>query len=410
MHGSVSLKIIQGRLAGKTFSFDSRISLIVGRQKDCGIVLPDDKVSRHHCVLDIDPPFVRVQDLSSLNGTYLNHMLIGGQRAAPAHSTGNAEGNPVFDMWDGDLLGVGSHCELLLSSPMHGDLSFHNVDGYERLELLGKGGMGHVWRVRERASGRCCALKTIYVSNQLAEGEREKYLREASYASQLDHPHILRLYHSGENDELVYFLQELCEGGSVQDWMWEQKERPLPFDTATHIILQVLDGLAYAHQARILLPATGREKRGLIHRDIKPGNILLADRSDRPTAKIGDFGLAKIIEMTGMTDPTRPDEFGGSADFISRLQILHFKDAKPEMDVWSAAATYYYMLTGTPPKKLRHADRFKLAAVVKPEPIRRRSAAVPPAMAQVIDDALAETPEMGCKDAGELKARIEAAL
>lgn len=413
MRQTIVLKITKGRLKGQEYSFDHKESILIGRQSDCAIVLPDDRISRHHCELEIDPPFVRVRDLSSMNGTYLNNVLIG------RHTRGSLieqseKTTPVFaEMKDGDQLYIGG-CELTLSSPLVGDEQEWKIERYQKLSFIGRGGMGHVWRALDTQTGKECALKIIDMRGLLSEDDTAKFRRESHLARQLDHPNIVRILDSGDAGHLHYIAQELCVGGSADDLM-KRNGGSLSVEAATHIILQTLDALSYVHHAKLKYE-DGRSAAGFVHRDIKPGNILLADLLEKPIAKIGDFGLSKLYELTRstnpkvFTDPTATGEFAGAPEFTSCAQIMHYKRAKPEVDVWAAAATYYYMLTGQPPKNLTNGEKWQLALIEKAVPIQKRNPNIPDRLAAVIDGALTEEPEIGCKSASELRVRIEAAL
>jgi serine/threonine-protein kinase len=262
------------------------------------------------------------------------------------------------------------------------------------------------------------------------EHEKKRFFeREERISRALRHTNIVRWYGSGTWGHMYYIAQEFCPGGSVEALV-KRMGGALPPDLATHIILQVLDALDYAHgfsthslthgpasqgiYARITGSGSSRQRRGVVHRDIKPGNILLMDVGEKPEVRLTDFGLSKLYEATSdisrIIDPTKTGDFAGTPEFTPRAQIKYYKDAKPEMDVWAAAASYYYMLTGFPPKDLRHAEKWKLALIEDAIPIRRHKPEIPEGLAAVIDAALVEEPEIGCGTAAELKAEIERAL
>ncbi|HBT96149.1 MAG TPA: hypothetical protein DEB25_00115 [Desulfobulbaceae bacterium] len=410
MREAITLKISRGREPGREFSFaQRRQSIIIGRQNDCIVRLPDMKVSRHHCELDIeiDPPRIRIRDLGSLNGTYINGALVG-RRDLEMEVDNN-----FIEMRDGDRLGIGSACELLLSIPA--DEAIPEIAGYKAVAFLGRGGTGKVWHVRREADGADFALKMVDVRGRINRNDQLRFVRGARLAEQLTHPHIVcqEAYKIGEDKATYHIVQEYCRGGNIYNLM-KRFTSPLPIEMATHIILQVLDALDYAHHVS-LYRDDGRIKIGLVHRDITPGNILLMDDSGQPTAKIGDFGLSKLFELTDSTapdnliTPTGTGDFAGTPDFTPAVQIKNYRKAKPEVDVWAAAAVFYFMLTGCPPKDLSYAEKWKLALLEKAIPIRKRNSEIPIRLAKVIDAALVEEPIIGCQSARELKERIEAA-
>lgn len=420
--GELSLEVTGGPMIGTKFAFKGKVSLIIGRQDDCGIVLPDEKISRHHCILEVDPPLVRVRDNGSQNGTYLNGRIIGGR----SEKAGPGQGSVAYEMRDGDRLGLGREWVLTLSSPLRDDIVAGLPGEYKMIEPLSHGSRGQVWRVQEEASGRDFALKLVSLRLRPEEGEMAKILREAELGAQLDHPHIVRQYKSWASGGWFYILQELCPGGSLSAWLKRREGRLLPLKTATHIILQTLEALDYIHRAPVRRLPDGKKKKGLVHRDIHPGNILLMDESQLPRVKVGDLGLSKLFgEISGWTDPTRPGEFAGAPEFTPQAQILGYKTAGPPVDVWAAAATYYYLLTGRPPKDLRYdeklsgrpdgsaagpgGEKWRQAILVEADPIRAVNPDIPEKLARVIDAALREPPTFVGRSAARLKKRIEAA-
>jgi len=403
MSDLVGLVVTRGRRYGDTFTVDSPGRYLLGRGDDCAIRLTDPGVSRHHCELDVDEHRVRVRDLGSLNGTYLD-----GRGIRQDEADAGSGFHPVRGQGH---LALGEACELLIMVPDRPDV-FEEIAGYVPVSLLGRGGWGQVWLVRRPTDGQSYALKLMdtAVAGSLP---RAAFVREASLAAQLMHPNIVRQYDSGEVDSRLYIVNELCEGGSLADYM-EKCGQLMSVTTATHIILQVLDGLDYAHHATCTTSA-GRTATGLVHRDIHPRNILLTDRSDSPQAKIADFGLSRLFDLPNspyesLMDPAKTGGFAGTPDFTPRTQIINYKAVGPEVDVWAAAATYYYLLTGVPPKDLSYGEKWQLALIEPAIPIRRRNPDIPAALARVIDAALTETPTIGCRSAADLKRRIEGAL
>ena len=172
---------------------------------------------------------------------------------------------------------------------------------------------------------------------------------------------------------------------------------------ALAIILQVLDGLEYSHNVEIpYVKLEGNnfgKGQGLVHRDLKPGNIFLSYEDDKTTAKIGDYGLSKAFDLAGLSGQSMTGDRCGTPVFMPRQQVLDFKRAKPDVDVWAAAASLYYMLTGYFPRNFSSKDMFLEVLINKPVPIRQRDANIPENLAEVIDLALVEEPEIHFKSA-----------
>jgi len=285
--------------------------------------------------------------------------------------------------------------------------------GYHRLSLLGEGGMSRVWLIEDKDSNQQLAMKMMLLKNAIDEKRRKAFLREAMLSTQLSHRNIVRHYECGQYGNELFLVMEYCDGGSLDDYISKNSGK-LCIDIATHIILQILDGLNYAHNLCIpsqLENGETVEVTGIVHRDIKPGNILLIDNKKFPTCKISDFGLAKAFETAGLSGYTRTGSKSGTPEFMPRQQIINFKGAKPSVDIWAAAASYYFMLTGMYPKEFSRRQRdYTTILFTDATPIRRRNVDIPEKLAEVIDYALVETPEIGIQSAAELISMIESAF
>ena len=286
------------------------------------------------------------------------------------------------------------------------------IADYRNIKMLGEGGMGVVWLVEEIKTGKQMAMKLMLQKAAADEMARKMFLREASNACQLKHPNIVPHYKSGRSGDIYFILMEYCAGGSV-DQLMKKNGGKLSIDLATHIILQILDGLNYAGNVPIvttLADGSTKSVKGIVHRDLKPGNIFLTDTSSRPIAKVADFGLAKSFQTAGLTNDTVTGNAAGSPWFMPRQQITNYRYAKPDVDVWAAAASYYNMLTGSYPKNFTGKDAFLEALYGDPVPIQKRNSGIPDKLAKVIDTALRDRPDIGIKTALELKTAIEKAL
>lgn len=209
---------------------------------------------------------------------------------------------------------------------------------------------------------------------------------------------------------------DYCNQGSVADIM-NQRRRPLSVNEALPIILQVLDGLEYAHSAPIpnikIANGTYTTGKGLVHRDLKPANIFLTQIGPNTIARIGDFGIAKAFDIAGLSGLSMSGNMvAGTPYYMARQQLINFKYAKPEVDVWAAAACLYYMLTLTSPRDFsdRSKDPFRLILESGAVPIRQRIPSIPKSLAEVIDHALIDHPSISFKKAVDLKQALENAL
>ena len=200
------------------------------------------------------------------------------------------------------------------------------IGRYKLLEELGRGAMGVVYRARDPSLDRIVALKTIMLSDE-ADGRKDyqkRFALEARAAGKLTHPNIVTTFDFGEEGELAYIAMELLEGVDLRERL---KQGPLPTAEAVDIAVQVADGLGFAHE------------RGIVHRDIKPGNIMLLERGD---VKIMDFGIAR---MRSEDSKTSTGMVLGTPRFMSPEQIAGMP-VDHRSDIFSLGVVLYEMLTG----------------------------------------------------------------
>jgi serine/threonine protein kinase len=296
--------------------------------------------------------------------------------------------------------------DILIQKANAGEQNLQGIRGYTILQELGKGGFGAVYLARHEPTGEEVALKVMLPHVVAYEGAIERFMREMENTKVLRHQNVVRLKDNGYWNDLFFFTLEYCNGGSVIDLM-RQRRGPLRIDEAVNIIVQVLDGLEYAHNAEIpyVKLAQGGFGRGwgLVHRDIKPANIFLVEYTGSQIAKIGDYGLAKAFDLAGLSGQTLTGEAAGTPFFMPRQQVIDFKYAKPEVDVWAAAASLYYMLTANFPRDFVGKDPLLAVLQTDPVPIRKRNDRIPPKLAEVIDRALIDNPEIYFKNAADFR-------
>ncbi len=437
MSAQVKLTIIQGSPNGKEFIFEQRTICLMGRHPDCNIELPNDQehltISRYHCILDINPPDVRVRDFGSRNGTYVNGKKIGQRQPNHTPEAAAKIQFPEYDLKSGDKIKLGTTVfqlsieaetemppemvslpkkapvetvELSVNTPRLGSNNLMTIPGYRTIKSLGKGGCGEVYLARNNSTQKLIALKTMLPEFATHPQGINRFLREIENTKALNHKNVVKLKDYSYSDNQFFFTLEYCNGGSI----WNLLERcgyQLSINMAVPIIIQALDGLDYAHNAEIpyVKKADGSfgEGKGLVHRDIKPANIFLSNINSSTVVKIGDYGLAKAFDLAGLSGQTMTGNKGGTFPFMPRQQIIDFKYVKPEVDVWAMAATLYNMLTGAYPRDFVGKDPILTVLQTKPVPIRKRNIAVPQSLAEVIDLALIDEPEIYFKTAKEFK-------
>jgi serine/threonine-protein kinase len=271
------------------------------------------------------------------------------------------------------------------------------MGGYQIIKQLGQGAMGAVYlaaRVRDDAK---VAIKVMLASVAIDDHARKLFQREIEVIRNLRHPNIVELFDHGPVSGGFYFAMELCPGGSVGSWI-ERLGRPLTVAEVGPIALAAAAGLAYAHE------------QGFVHRDIKPDNLLMTE----PTGgviKVADFGLAKSFDKAGLSGMTATNAVGGTPLFMAREQIINYKLVKPPTDVWSLAATFYWMLSRQPTRDFRRDMDPLLTILTDPVvPLRKRAPAVPQRLAEVIDRALADEVAQRFPTMSAFRSALEAAL
>ncbi len=246
------------------------------------------------------------------------------------------------------------------------------LPGYDVLALLGRGGMGVVYRARQRSLGRQVALKTIHLNQLTNRVAVQRFEQEAMSLARLVHPHIVTVYDFGRHEERLYFAMELVEGEDVEQLI--RRRGPLPETLVWQLIRQAAAGLAHAAHA------------GVVHRDVKPANLLLVRPPEGfplprgvPLVKIADFGLALLGEdAEGATRLRLTSEsvHVGSPIYMAPEQ-LDSGQVDRRADIFALGATAWHMLAGKPPlagMSLRQLITLRLTRPTDPVTVERPDA------------------------------------
>ena len=201
---------------------------------------------------------------------------------------------------------------------------------YELLEEIGRGGQGVVFRARQKSLNRPVALKVIGLGQWATKAHLTRFRREAESAAALEHPCIVPIYEIGEGDGSCYFSMKLIEGGQLGEVI---RREPMPIRRAAELLIKVASTVNYAHE------------HGILHRDIKPGNILLDGRGE---PHLTDFGLARLVETESTV--TRTMEVLGTPSYMAPEQAVgNNAQLTSATDVYGLGAVFYQLLTGHPP-------------------------------------------------------------
>jgi eukaryotic-like serine/threonine-protein kinase len=239
---------------------------------------------------------------------------------------------------------------------------------------LGQGGMATVYLARDAKHGRQVALKVMRPELAQAIGV-DRFLREIQIAARLGHPHIVPLHDSGEIDGRPYYVMPYVEGESLRQRL--AREGPLPVDEAVRLTREVADALAYAHQ------------HGIVHRDVKPENILL----QAGHAVVTDFGIARALTAAGGSGLTRTGVVVGTPLYMSPEQVVG-DPVDGRSDVYSLGCTLYEMLVGAPPYEGPSSLAVLASKAVDPVPsLRARRRDVPAGVELAVLKAMARSPD-----------------
>lgn len=258
---------------------------------------------------------------------------------------------------------------------------------YRVLEEIGKGGMGRVFKAIHQTMNRVVALKVLAPHYGRTDRAQRLFTREVQAIARLSHPNIVTAYDAGTVGNRDYLVMEFVDGPSLD--LLVRQQGALPVGQACAFIRQAALGLQYAFE------------QGMVHRDIKPGNLLLGRESDgRGIIKVLDFGLARLVEPspfepgTGDSILTRENVVMGTPDFVSPEQARSLHAADIRSDLYSLGCTFYFLLTGDMPfpggtvleKLIRHTTDM-------PVPLARRRPEVPAAVEAIVERLLAKDPK-----------------
>lgn len=259
-------------------------------------------------------------------------------------------------------------------------------NNFELVELIGEGGMGSVFKAYDHSLERMVALKVLRREMSARKEEKAKLEQEARVTASVNHPHVVRVYSFGEADGQFYLAMELVEKGSLDDLMSIQTR--VPEAQVLEIGTQIAQGLEAASE------------KGLIHRDVKPGNILFADAH---TTKIVDFGLARVLEE----EAEARGEIWGTPYYIAP-ERLNLEPEDFRSDIYSLGGTLFHAIAGRPPFEAESASLVALKQI-KSQPVSLEAFApdVTPETAYVINRMLEKNPADRYQTYGELIEHLE---
>jgi serine/threonine-protein kinase len=244
---------------------------------------------------------------------------------------------------------------------------------YEILDKLGEGAMGVVYRARDPALNRVVALKMLSAELGGEEELHQRFQREAEAIGRLSHPNIVTVYDLGQAEGQLYMSMELLEGDDLRKLIEQRMDIPLP--DRVRLLLQIVEGLAYAHS------------RDVVHRDVKPANIVVTSKG---RVKLLDFGLARVASQSNIT---RRGVILGTPDYMSPEQAMG-RSVTHRSDQFAAGAVFYEFLSGNKPfrGKSLHSVLYQILSE-EPEPLLSANPRLPARLAAVVHGMMRKDPE-----------------
>jgi uncharacterized protein YkwD/tRNA A-37 threonylcarbamoyl transferase component Bud32 len=270
---------------------------------------------------------------------------------------------------------------------------------YEILGALGGGGMGLVYKARHRLSGRLEVLKVMNKDQMGRPESRQRFLQEIQSAARLDHPNVVKMYTALALGELMVLAMEYVEGENLAALV--RSRGPLPVVNAVNYVQQAAIGLQHAFE------------KGMVHRDVKPQNLILAHEGKRPVVKVLDFGLAKAMRESEQSGRrlTKVGETMGTPEFIAPEQTHDAARADIRADIYSLGCTLYYLLAGQPPFTVKDpAALLRAHQATEAPPLNLVRAEVSPALAAVVRKMMAKSPAQRYQTPAEVVQALTAAV
>ncbi|MFO0917137.1 MAG: protein kinase [Planctomycetaceae bacterium] len=463
--GQIAIEVIAGPRKGTKFTFDQHDTFLVGRSTRAQLQLSGDPhFSRFHFRLEFNPPQCYLIDLGSRNGTFVNgrqvtesplqsgDIISGGitemkillddadrtlcwpaggrppalmNRPSVSELPAATEAETSLDLQStyplADLprikpsRGPASSPELpetvrpsqkdelspapsAFTSGSSLGLSQFQIPGYELQEELACGDLGVLYRAVQQSTKTVCALKVLQPAVAFADKAYQAFQRECQIHGQLRHPHIVQFLEQGRAGKLLFIATEYIPTVRLSEHLRERRLSDR-VRICGGLMGQILSALDYAHS------------QGLVHRDIKPGNIVITKQDNKLKAKLSDFGVAKQYTNAGFSRMTKAGDVIGSLPFMAPEQFLNSRDTRPAADLYSAGATLYTWLAGHTPHEFP-AGRSQFLVVLEdaPQPLEQRLPGLPAELAAFMRRALAKEPAERFASASEMRQALKVVI
>lgn len=426
---TITLTCLSGPMKGATFNLDGGPVFLFGRHQKANCSLAADPAASHlHFLIDTSDNRVRIVDLGSTNGLVVNDRHIGGKKgeqftdfirltsgdtilagsslfrisitgtlsphttsahsSIPAADTGSEHSDRCRPTGSAGMeLSPSSRYRARLhtgrySAPILQENGLPAIAGFTLIEKTGEGGKSVVYRAVKDDSGAAAAIKILGLGKQGALRAMESFQREIEMTKRFDHPNIVRYLGDGFTGGAPYLATEFVSGGTLVELTESSPEKRLGIQQAVPLFIQMLEATAYLHGL------------GIVHRDIVPKNVLLdLRRAGSMAAKISDMGQASWVSSGELSEYMPIPECCELPAFMPPEQLKDSTRAIPQSDVYSAAAVFYFMMTGGVMFTFDGRDEKTVVIEGNAIPLARRREDISPALAGVIDKALSYSPE-----------------
>lgn len=449
----------------RVFSFEDHDTFMVGRMDDCHVCIESDSfLSRHHFILEVNPPNARLQDLGSLNGTYINEKKVGGRDVSETPEEALKRHKfPWVDLKNGDVITTGdTRFNVIIESP-------NIMIGPVRCQKCGRDVSNEAGAMRGgtyvcESCQKSAAASPFELLQQFLEDSRFgrptyrknatstlKYGFHQESLTQFSDWDIVKVLGAGlfgatyllqnrsskknvalklmlpkiaASDELKdHFLQETTaiqkiKHPNMMDFIESGYRNGIFYFLMDYCNIGNLESLRHGGTVKpsdlilsmlqALEPLTVAHSNGFVHRNLKPQNILLHTADNKIYVKISDFGLSRSFSLNGLSGMTITGETTGSYPYMPRELLVDFKYSRPESDIWSVGATMYNLLTGEFPRNFSHS-RDPLDVILHGDiiPVRSRDSSIPKDLAEIIDRAVRNNPADRYKHAGEMLSALQ---
>ena len=408
-HMQYNLRFVKGQNIGRSVLVAENQRLVLGRSRETNVTFHDPLVSRQHCELANSDGCLSLFDLKSWNGTYVNGVRImrptnlqEGDRVSigknlfevrshnasqindkekpfcPERST--QEGwRPEKGLPDSKPISHRSHPQNDTNYHADGSHSWspNMVSEYHITEKIGEGSVGMVFSAIRTGDKKKVALKIIDPAYISKESGAKRFFRAVELCKDIKHPNVIRIYDAGESEGVYFIAMEYIGGKEVGAIISQYKHVAVP--TTLQIGIQITAALQYAYE------------RSIVHRDIKPRNIMV---NPRGIAKLVDFGLAKRLYRPMQSVITAPGEALGTLAYMPPEQIDNAIKADHRSDIYSLGATMYHMLTGSHPFSEGTFAEFVSAIMERiPDRVDNLSSNIPEELANIIEKSMEKDPE-----------------